>query len=149
MDFVIYNLYMFRLLFGLISIIVAAVAFWFFSPPEWKEKGVEFLTENELVPEPIREAAQNVFHTPAEQRAKLIAELEKQLTELKNDTAAGSIEPAKIQSFIEESEKLVGKLKNKNEDGSTLLKTATNKIAAEIKELGGVQESQNDCPQPK
>ena len=120
---------MFRFLFSLLLMVTAGFLFFYFTPQDIQKKGLDFVTQNEMVPKLIRETASNILYTPAEQREQLIAELETQLNKL--EIAASEpvkLEPAKIQELIKRSEETLTQLKAKNTDNPNLASLAVEKL---------------------
>lgn len=119
---------MIRLIFGLIATIAIIFALWYFTPLDLKEKGVDFLTENETVPKKIRETASGIFRTPAEQREKLITRLENRLGELKTLAEGNNLGPEKAEILIAEAETLIQKIRERNEEQPGLLNATVQKV---------------------
>lgn len=108
--------------------VTAAFALWYFTPSDVKQKGVDFLTENKIVPEAVRETANNIFKTPAEQRQKLMSQLESRLAELKENASSEKISPQAITAVIAEAESIIAEIKKKNEDKPGLITETAKKL---------------------
>lgn len=116
---------MFRLLKFLFSGVVALFTIGliiYFLPREIKIKGIEKLTG--IVPESLKDKAEELMLTPPEQREKLIEKLENNLEFLKSD-------PTDAQKLIKNSEDLIAELKEKNKAAS-LTEILSNKIAERL-----------------
>jgi hypothetical protein len=93
-----------------ITIFIAGVIIYFL-PANIKVDGLTKITG--IVPDAVKAKAEELILTPPEKRGKLIAELENNITALKQ---GGSMQ--ETGTMIEESEKIIAELKEKNEETS-------------------------------
>lgn len=104
---------MFWLLRTLISVAilgVIAAGVIYFLPYETKVNVVGKIAG--VLPESIKDQTEEFFFTPAEAREKILADLKANFEELKEAT------PAQVKKIADESEALLEKLKEKNEEQS-------------------------------
>ncbi len=117
-----------KFLFSLILIAVIAVIVVYFLPGTTKEKILTRATG--IIPEEIREKVkektEELILTPPEQREKLIAQLEDKITRLRETSPT----PA-VHTIIQETESVIAKLKEKNDDAS-LTSIVTQKIVEQF-----------------
>lgn len=92
-------------------VIIAGVVVLYFLPAHAKEWVLSKATG--IVPETLRERAEDFILTPPEQRSRTIRELEATIGALKR-----SPDEAETDRLIAESESLIAKLKEKNADAS-------------------------------
>lgn len=105
---------MFKLLRWLLWVgiaIVAGISVLYFLPARTKEWVLSKATG--IVPETLRERAEDFILTPPEQRSRTIRELEEHIRKLKQSPSA-----EETSRLIAESESLIARLKEKNDDAS-------------------------------
>jgi len=125
-----------KFLLSLIFLAIIVFVVLYFLPAATKEKILTTLAG--VVPESLKDKAEELILTPPEQRSRVIRELEDRLTRLR--TGPSKTETAKI---IQESETLISELKEKNEAAS-LTEIVANRIVNQL--LDQTATSTLECP---
>lgn len=132
-------------MFKFLKIIVSAVIFIivlaliiYFLPRETKIKAVQALTK--IVPDSFKERVEEIILTPPEEREKLLRKLEDNLGKFKSVPIS-----EENAALIEDSEKVLEKLKEKNEAAS-LTEIIAQKFADQlVKEIAGTGTTTIQC----
>lgn len=102
----------FKIILGAFLFLLLAFLALYFLPGEIKEKTLASLAG--IVPETLKEKAEELLLRPPEKRLRVIKKLETEIKELK----AGPEKKTATEDFIKEAEELIAELKAKNEDAS-------------------------------
>ena len=147
---------MLSILIKLFVVAVGVIIVVNFLPAEIKEKALALLSF--IVPDTIEnkveEAIAPIIHTPAERRETLISTLEKNIAELKKSVVEKTRQPANNQlpateeiiQQIEETEKIVKKIKDANEEQSPINKIATAVIKKATEILAPEEKKPEELP---
>lgn len=145
---------MLRLVINIFVVTIGVVIVFTFLPASTKEKALALLSV--LIPDFAETAIQEklepiidpIIHTPAERREKLITKLENNLSEIKNKISEQKKDaPAaeEILQQIEETEKIIEKIKDANEEQGAINKITTS-IVKKATEILTPEEKQPEPP---
>ncbi len=126
---------LFRFLFIAVVLIIAAGVAFMLAPDSFKEKGLEYVSQNPYIPGEVKKAVDDLYATPAIRRKRLVQELEQNLAGLKQalEEKAGASDPS-IQ-LVERSKEIVAEVLKQNDD-PTVIKQITEAVTAKLLSSG-------------
>lgn len=125
---------MIKLLLALITVVIISGTAFYFAPDSVKEKGLAYIEANGDIPASIKEAISSVYSTPAMQRERLLAELDKNFASIENFVENPSSDPKisePIKKIIERNQEIIKEV-SKIETNPTLIKQVTEAVTAKL-----------------
>lgn len=130
---------------SLAGLVLAAGTMFYFLPDNLKEKGLTYINESEYIPASVKEAAENLYATPAYKRKELAIDLEKNLAEIQLALENSPTKQPELIKKVEEAQAMLKEVLRFNDQPTAagqLIGAITNKVAENV--VG-----KNECPTPK
>ena len=132
-----------KMLFLLVVLIALGGVGLYFSPYNIKDKGLAYINDSSIIPDEIKKTAESIYATPSYKRAKLLEELETNLSGLKSLVEQTSSNPEPAKKLIDRTKEIITEVLAQNTDPG-IIKQITETVTAKI--LDSSKKDQCDRP---
>jgi hypothetical protein len=124
-----------RIFISLAGLVLVAGTVFYFLPDSIKEKGLTYINESPYVPQLVKEAAEDLYATPAYKRKELAIDLEKNLAEIQLALENSPTKQPELVKKVQEAQTMLKEVLQFNDQPTAagqLINTLTEKVTERV-----------------